>query len=107
MIADFLITSYIYEYCGDLTPGQLTDLRSSLVNNNTFGALAVRLQLHRHLLHHSQRLLDATYTFVTYQCSKNYEIHGNEVRKEIILSIRVILIVERAPIFHFAADDID
>uniref|UniRef100_V5GZ09 Endoribonuclease n=1 Tax=Anoplophora glabripennis TaxID=217634 RepID=V5GZ09_ANOGL len=35
-ILDFLITCYIYESCGSLNPGELTDLRSALVNNNTF-----------------------------------------------------------------------
>jgi hypothetical protein len=83
-VLDFLITSYIYQYCGQLTPGQLTDLRSALVNNITFGALVVRLQLHKHLLCHSQCLWEAIRTFVNYQESKNYEIHGNEVRAKII-----------------------
>lgn len=76
---DFLITCYIYEYCGNLTPGQLTDLRSSLVNNNVFGALAVRLGLHKFLLSHCKSLLEAIEPFVAYQEMKNYEVHGNEV----------------------------
>lgn len=78
-VLDFLITCYIYEYCGNLTPGQLTDLRSSLVNNNVFGALAVRLGLHKFLLSHCKSLLEAIEPFVAYQEMKNYEVHGNEL----------------------------
>ncbi|XP_036140493.1 endoribonuclease Dicer isoform X2 [Monomorium pharaonis] len=39
-ILDFLITCYIYDHCGILSPGDLTDLRSALVNNITFACLA-------------------------------------------------------------------
>ena len=79
---DFLITSHIYEYCDNLSPGELTDLRSSLVNNTTFGALSVRLGLHKHLLANSAALDGAIKAFVDYQIEMNYEIHGNEVSRE-------------------------
>lgn len=42
-ILDWLITSYIYENCPDLDPGQLTDLRSALVNNVTLGKILILL----------------------------------------------------------------
>lgn len=46
-ILDFLITSYIFESCGNLKPGELTDLRSALVNNVTFASYVVKLGLHK------------------------------------------------------------
>ncbi|XP_065211449.1 endoribonuclease Dicer-like isoform X2 [Planococcus citri] len=78
-VIDFLITSYIYQYCGNLPPGKLTDLRASLVNNNTFGALCVRLGLHKFLLSNNKKLIDAINRFIEYQEERNYEIHGNEM----------------------------
>nr|BAX36483.1 Dicer4 [Planococcus kraunhiae] len=78
-VIDFLITSYIYEYCGNLPPGKLTDLRASLVNNNTFGALCVRLGLHKFLLSNNKNLTDAVNRFIEYQEERDYEIHGNEM----------------------------
>ncbi|KOB76458.1 Uncharacterized protein OBRU01_05716 [Operophtera brumata] len=44
-ILDFLITSHIFENSPDMKPGQLTDLRSALVNNVTFAAYVVKLGL--------------------------------------------------------------
>ncbi|XP_065211451.1 endoribonuclease Dicer-like [Planococcus citri] len=80
-VLDFLITSYIYEYCGDLPPGKLTDLRSALVNNNTFGAISVRLGLHKFLLSDNEILTDAIDNFVKYQKRNNHQIGGIEVMK--------------------------
>nr|BAX36482.1 Dicer3 [Planococcus kraunhiae] len=78
-VLDFLITSYIYEYCEDLPPGKLTDLRSALVNNNTFGAISVRLGLHKFLLSDNQKLTDAINCLVEYQKRNNHEINGIEM----------------------------
>lgn len=46
-ILDFLITAHIYENNPRLSPGDLTDLRSALVNNVTFAAYVVKLGLHK------------------------------------------------------------
>lgn len=50
------------------------------MNNNTFGALTVRLGLHKFLLSNNKKLTDALNRFIEYQEQKNYVIHGNEVR---------------------------
>ena len=55
-VLDYLITTQIYERCPDFDPGKITDMRSALVNNNLFAELAVKLQLHKALLHHSPTL---------------------------------------------------
>lgn len=73
-ILDFLITCYIYESCGKLDPGELTDLRSALVNNNTFASLVVRNGLHKHLLLINSTLQGHIDKFVEYSKCKNYEV---------------------------------
>ncbi|XP_067000048.2 endoribonuclease Dcr-2 [Anabrus simplex] len=74
-ILDFLITCHIYETCGNLTPGELTDLRSSLVNNITFGCLAVRNKFHQYCKYESVRLFDKIDTFVRFQESQNHVVN--------------------------------
>ncbi|KAJ8981848.1 hypothetical protein NQ317_001811 [Molorchus minor] len=75
-ILDFLITCYIYESCGNhLNPGELTDLRSALVNNNTFASFVVRCGLHKFLLMINSKLQGHIDKFVEYLKSQNYEIN--------------------------------
>lgn len=74
-ILDFLITSYIYENCGNLNPGSLTDLRSALVNNITFACLTVRHGLHIALLCYSPKLNDIIERFVKFQEERNYIVN--------------------------------
>ncbi|KAF7283787.1 hypothetical protein GWI33_022827 [Rhynchophorus ferrugineus] len=73
-ILDFLITCYIYENSDKLNPGELTDLRSALVNNNTFASLVVRLNLHKYMLCINNKLQSMIDRFAEYMLSKNYEI---------------------------------
>ncbi|XP_018331371.1 endoribonuclease Dicer [Agrilus planipennis] len=73
-ILDFLITCHIYETCGKLNPGELTDLRSALVNNITFAGIAVRLGLHKFLLFSNQQLSKYIDSFVSHQESKEFVI---------------------------------
>ncbi|KAJ8962251.1 hypothetical protein NQ318_018225 [Aromia moschata] len=73
-ILDFLITCFIYESCGYLNPGQLTDLRSALVNNNTFASLVVRCGLHKFLLMMNSTLQSHIDKFAGYFNSKNCQI---------------------------------
>ncbi|KAK0080172.1 hypothetical protein PV326_008304 [Microctonus aethiopoides] len=73
-IIDFLITVYIYENCGDLSPGALTDLRSALVNNITFACLTVKYGLHTALLSHAPSLSETIERFVKYQEERDHII---------------------------------
>ena len=54
---DLLITWHLYQSHTDIDPGVLTDLRSASVNNDNFAQVAVRHNLHQHLLHGSGLLL--------------------------------------------------
>ncbi|KAF9602738.1 hypothetical protein IFM89_030626, partial [Coptis chinensis] len=55
-VLDFLITSYMYNLYPGMSPGQLTDLRSSAVNNDCYAFAAVKAELHKHILHASPLL---------------------------------------------------
>ncbi|XVF48783.1 hypothetical protein PTKIN_Ptkin03bG0216400 [Pterospermum kingtungense] len=55
-VLDLLITQYLYHNHTDIDPGELTDLRSASVNNESFAQVAVRHDLHNHLQHCSTLL---------------------------------------------------
>ena len=78
LLADFLITCHIYETCGAYGPGELTDLRSALVNNVTFASIAVRNGLHKHLKYMSEKLMDVIDRFVRLQ-----EENGHAINEEV------------------------
>lgn len=80
MFLDFLITNHIYSFKLNgkyRTPGQLTDLRSALVNNVTFGSLAVRYKLHLFLMCHSRELQQSIDAFVAYQDCNGHKVTGH------------------------------
>ncbi|KAL6271201.1 hypothetical protein ACE6H2_028112 [Prunus campanulata] len=56
-VLDVLITQHFYHSHTDVDPGELTDLRSSAVSNESFARAAVRRNLHPHLQHCSGLLL--------------------------------------------------
>lgn len=76
-ILDFLITCYIFEKCGGLSPGDLTDLRSALVNNITFGSLAVRYGLWKFCLYDSSKLFEKVDSYVKIQEKNGHKINGD------------------------------
>ncbi|KAG6448847.1 hypothetical protein O3G_MSEX005733 [Manduca sexta] len=74
-ILDFLVTSHIYENSDKLKPGEITDLRSALVNNVTFAAFTVRLGLHKYLCSElNPTLSKAILNFVEHQRENNHNI---------------------------------
>ncbi|VDN14165.1 unnamed protein product [Dibothriocephalus latus] len=66
-VLDYLITRFLFEDSHNHSPGVLTDLRSALVNNNIFAALAVRIGLHRFLRASSPSLFHTIDAFVRFQ----------------------------------------
>ncbi|XP_018354963.1 PREDICTED: endoribonuclease Dicer [Trachymyrmex septentrionalis] len=74
-IIDFLITCYIYENGPNLSPGDLTDLRSALVNNITFACLSVRHGLHTALLTYAPKLHEIIDCFVRFQEERDYVVN--------------------------------
>ncbi|KAI4458162.1 dicer-related [Holotrichia oblita] len=73
-VLDFLITMYIYETGEHLNPGDLTDLRSALVNNITFACFAVRCSFHKYLLAINNKLQAYIDKFIKYQENKNFSV---------------------------------
>ena len=55
-VLDYLITCNIYSKFPNYGPGEITGMRSALVNNITFAELAIKLELHKALLHNSPAL---------------------------------------------------
>lgn len=70
-ILDYVITRYLYECpCTErrrLTPGELTDLRSSLVNNNIFAYLAVKFDFYKYFKYTSPQIFAIVDGFVQNQ----------------------------------------
>jgi len=73
-VLDLLITRHLYATHTDVDPGELTDLRSSLVSNENFAQAVVRNNIHKHLQHGSGILLEQ----VTEYVRSNLEYHGKE-----------------------------
>ncbi|XP_033247154.1 endoribonuclease Dicer-like [Drosophila miranda] len=78
-ILDFLISAYIFENNTKLRPGELTDLRSALVNNTTLGCICVRHNLHLFILAENALLSETISKFVKFQESQGHRV-TNHVR---------------------------
>lgn len=70
---DLLITRHLFESHTDIDPGELTDLRSASVNNESFAKVAVRHDLHEHLEHCSGLLVEQIKDYVKFVT----ELHGH------------------------------
>ncbi|XP_053683458.1 endoribonuclease Dcr-1-like [Sabethes cyaneus] len=75
-VLDFLISAYIYEQNPTMSPGQLTDLRSALVNNETLACLLVRNGLHLYILSESAWFTETVNKFVAFQELQQHRITG-------------------------------
>lgn len=64
----------MYEDSDKYSPGVLTDLRSALVNNNIFAALAVKWDFHKYFKAISPSLFHVIEKFVSRQKEKEDEI---------------------------------
>ena len=86
-ILDFLVTQHIYHNCEKyLKPGELTDLRSSLVNNNIFAVIAIENNYHKYLKEYSPVLFSAIRKFVQ-GVEEFHEDHRTTVSVLIICSL--------------------
>ena len=96
LFLDFLITAHIFEKCGNLNPGQLTDLRSALVNNITFACLAVRYGFYKFLNAGSPALLEAIDRFVQFQEGRNHVID-----EEVSIKLMVYVVQNKSLFYSF------
>ncbi|KAF6147633.1 hypothetical protein GIB67_031624 [Kingdonia uniflora] len=65
-VLDYLITPYLYSVYPKLKPGQLTDLRSVTVNNNSLAHVAVTRSFQKYFLSDSANLSEAIKKFVNF-----------------------------------------
>ncbi|XP_066598004.1 endoribonuclease Dcr-1 [Prorops nasuta] len=79
-VLDYLITRHLYEDSRQHSPGELTDLRSALVNNTIFASLAVRCGFHKYFRHLSPGLSVVINRFVRIQ-----EENGHSISEEYYL----------------------
>ncbi|XP_066938837.1 endoribonuclease Dicer-like [Macrobrachium rosenbergii] len=63
-VLDYLVTGLIYSRHTSYTPGQMTDLRSYCVNNETLARAAAKHELQKYLLHMSPKLQAAIDKFL-------------------------------------------
>ncbi|XP_043720331.1 endoribonuclease Dicer homolog 4-like isoform X1 [Telopea speciosissima] len=77
-VLDYLITSYLYSVYPKLKPGELTDLRSVSVSNNSFARIAVSRSFHTYLISDSDSLSEAIAKFVTFVRTPSSEKCLNE-----------------------------
>ncbi|XP_071160069.1 endoribonuclease Dicer-like [Mytilus edulis] len=81
-ILDYVITRHLYEDACKYSPGVLTDLRSALVNNNIFAALAVKWDFHKFFKAISPPLFNVIEKFVTRQKEREDEIDLEDEEQE-------------------------
>ena len=63
-LLDFLVTQHLYFRHVNLSPGELTDIRQALVNNNIFATLAVEHNYHKYLKHMSPKWFQTMKNFI-------------------------------------------
>ena len=63
-LLDFLVTQHLYFRQVNLSPGELTDIRQALVNNNIFATLAVKHSYHKYLKHMSPKWFQTVKNFI-------------------------------------------
>ncbi|KAB5552816.1 hypothetical protein DKX38_010127 [Salix brachista] len=74
-VLDYLITSYLFSAYPKMKPGQLTDLRSVLVNNRAFASISVDRSFHEYIICDSDALSAAIKKFVDFVRTPESERH--------------------------------
>ncbi|CAG8675935.1 16194_t:CDS:2, partial [Dentiscutata erythropus] len=63
-VLDFMTVKYLFEKFPDGAPGIMTDLKDAAVNNQVLGAICERINLHKHIIHFSSKLMNGITEFV-------------------------------------------
>lgn len=87
-ILDYVITRHLYEDSCKYSPGVLTDLRSALVNNNIFAALAVKWDFHKYFKSISPPLFQVMEKFIAKQKEREDEIDLEE--EEVVIESELL-----------------
>ncbi len=97
-ILDYVITRYLYEDKKRHSPGELTDLRSSLVNNNIFAYLAVKYEFYKYFRYLSPPLFTIIDNFVSNQKKRNDEFDLDE---DVSFIVKKYFSISLINYFHF------
>lgn len=76
-VLDYLITSYLYSVYPNLKPGQLTDLRSTCVNNICFANIAISRSFYKYIISESSGLCKSMEKYVLF--SRTHQLNENLV----------------------------
>ncbi|XP_059641179.1 endoribonuclease Dicer homolog 3 [Cornus florida] len=99
-VLDILITWHLYQSHTDIDPGELTDLRSASVNNESFAAAAVRRDLYQHLQICSGVLLSQITDYVkslsgSHSTTKSLQgTKGSKVLADVVESIAGAILID-------------
>ncbi|XP_076918654.1 endoribonuclease Dicer homolog 3-like [Bidens hawaiensis] len=80
---DLLITWHLFIEHSDIDPGELTDLRSACVNNESFSNAAVRRNLHGHLQYRSSALQTQISDYVKFLATDSSTLQTRKAPKAI------------------------
>ncbi|MCO5573907.1 hypothetical protein L7F22_027682 [Adiantum nelumboides] len=83
-VLDFLITQHLYREFKNSKPGELTDLRSTIVSNESFARIVVERELYSHLIENSVELSRCIKEFITLQYGRAGDWEGDKCPKPIL-----------------------
>ncbi|MCO5587002.1 hypothetical protein L7F22_040947 [Adiantum nelumboides] len=75
-VLDFLITQHLYREHKNSQPGELTDLRSTIVSNKSFAIIVIERGLYSHLIENSVELSRCIKEFITSQSGRAGDWEG-------------------------------
>jgi len=85
-ILDFLVTLHVFASSESLSPGKLTSIKSSLVNNNVFSFHIIRLGLHKYLSHHSPALVNVLNEFTGHVTDADRQLYPQLYKSPFIVA---------------------
>ena len=84
-VLDFLVTQHLYFRHAKLTPGELTDIRQALVNNNIFATIALKYKYNKYLKQMSPMWFKTIKDFITKVEDETEERGQDHVSRTLVL----------------------
>ncbi|KAB7502303.1 putative aarF domain-containing protein kinase 1 [Armadillidium nasatum] len=81
-ILDYLITGYLFSKNQSYTPGQLTDLKSHYVKNETLARIAVQFNFHKYMFHMAPKLDNTIQKFIHMLEQGEYDFNTEDDKVE-------------------------
>ena len=93
-LLDFLVTQHLYFRHAKLSPGELTDIRQALVNNNIFATIAVKYEYNKYLKQKSPGWFKTIENFITRvedEAEERKQNHKSQVGRTMVRELDVTL----------------